>query len=421
MPLSAIKLRQLIHTGLTTKGTQLTFSELDQNFIELFDFISSMAAGAGLTAYNAGTTYIGGLTYYVSYNANIYKFISSTDKTGITPGTNPAVWELTSAGALTHQQNTDTKLALNTDYEISAITIYDFIARYGNVLKPALALVSGLAAPPTSVNDDVYLIDTGMELVTTAINWQSGTTVRFQYAGSTNLSAYSAGMYLHVTAAADTVHNGIWLISAVNDGSDYIEVTNASVTDATHDDTTSTTYVSHGDWGGVAQNDWVINDPITNTWERIAAFEGLQCYNKDIPSIMTFDGTSWVASGTIFTKKLTLSSAQILALNSSPVTLLPSYGVGKIINIISLVGRNNFNSAAYSAGTDDLLLRQSGNTIAKLDNTFLEAVASQTVNGTIGIGFLYSNAAITLYVASGDPITGDGTIDIYVTYQIIDL
>lgn len=423
MALTDIKLRTTTHSPLQNKGSKLTWAELDRNIYELADAIIAINSGAGLTPYNAGTTYTGGDTYYVSYNGNIYKFISATDKTGITPGTDGAVWELTSLGALSHQQNSDTKLGLNTDYEITSRTIYENIARYSNVLKPALNLVDGLSAPPTTTSGAIYLIDTLTELLSTSIIWQSGNTVRFYFidSPSIDLSGYSAGMYLAVSNCPDPIHDGIWLITAVDNALDYIEVTNDNVIDGTNDSTWSDCYVSHGGWGGITQNDWVIKDPITTQWERVEAFEGLQCYNKNVDSLMTFDGTSWIAPVQILTKKISLSSAQILNLYSTPITAIASHGSGNIINILSIVGRNDFNTAAYSAGADDLLLRQSGATIALLNNAFLESAADLIQNGTINVSDMTSNAAVTIWVASGNPITGDGTIDIYLTYQIIKL
>lgn len=68
------------------------------------------------------------------------------------------------------------------------------------------------------------------------IAWRSGTTVRYTFNGSPNLSTVSAGMWLKVASAANSSNNGCFVITAVNDGSDYIEVTNAARTDADDDE-----------------------------------------------------------------------------------------------------------------------------------------------------------------------------------------
>jgi len=289
MALSNIKLRILTNALLSTKGSILDNEELDQNIIEIVNAIVALNGSTSIEEYNAVTTYIGGETYYVSYGGNIYKFVSATNQTGVTP-VDGLIWELTSAGALVHEQNTDTQLAKGTAYSMTAQRIYEFLQNHNATLTPAIDIVSGLAAPPTSTQGHAYIIDTGVEIVSTAINWQSGTTVRFQYAGSTDLSAYSAGMYLSVKDCPNSSQNGIHLITTVNDASDYIEVTNSLVTDATKDSTTSTGYVSNGLWGGVAQNDWVI---LIDDWERLEPIEGLKCYNKTTERTLVFNGTSW--------------------------------------------------------------------------------------------------------------------------------
>ena len=78
-----------------------------------------------------------------------------------------------------------------------------------------------------SIKDGLYDVD--------AIEWQSGTTLRYTMSGSPNLSAVVAGQTLQVVDAANALHNGYFEITAVSDGSDYIEVTNADVTDDTTD------------------------------------------------------------------------------------------------------------------------------------------------------------------------------------------
>jgi hypothetical protein len=85
----------------------------------LVGFLNSINPG-NFTDYDPGTTYIGGTTYYVSYNGNIYKFISVTDQTAVTPGTNDTVWELTSAGAFAHEKDKDQYLDYGGSNQVSA-------------------------------------------------------------------------------------------------------------------------------------------------------------------------------------------------------------------------------------------------------------------------------------------------------------
>jgi hypothetical protein len=73
------------------------------------------------------------------------------------------------------------------------------------------------------------------------INWQTGTvsTVRYTFTGSPDLSAVIVGHQLVASGCTDGTHNGTFEITAVNNASDWIEVVNAAVTDATLDEASS--------------------------------------------------------------------------------------------------------------------------------------------------------------------------------------
>lgn len=77
---------------------------------------------------------------------------------------------------------------------------------------------------------------TGLDVDTIA--WQSGTTVRYTFNGTPDLSAVAAGDSLVVASATNASNNGTFIITTVNDGSDYIQVTNALRTDNTLDEAT---------------------------------------------------------------------------------------------------------------------------------------------------------------------------------------
>lgn len=118
MALTDIKLRILTHPDLVTTNVAKTWQEEDQNWIETYNAIKVQNSGTSLTPYAPATTYTG--TVFVSYASNIWKHISPTPSTGVTPSTNPAVWQLSSAGELAHAPNTDSALASGTANEVQA-------------------------------------------------------------------------------------------------------------------------------------------------------------------------------------------------------------------------------------------------------------------------------------------------------------
>lgn len=133
------------------KGAELTWEELDDNLKMLADAINTALNGGGnVQPYDNGTAYTNTLPDYVTYGGNLWKCLVSS-VTGVIPGTDPTKWELSSAGSLTHQQNTDTILAAGTANQVTAAEIremlsYQLILITGGVF----ALTSNIGALKTN-------------------------------------------------------------------------------------------------------------------------------------------------------------------------------------------------------------------------------------------------------------------------------
>jgi len=70
------------------------------------------------------------------------------------------------------------------------------------------------------------------------ITWQSGNTVRYTFNGTPDLSGVEVGDYQVSSSCTNSTNDGDLLITAVNDGSDYIEVTNSSRSSSADDEAT---------------------------------------------------------------------------------------------------------------------------------------------------------------------------------------
>lgn len=126
-----------------------------------------------------------------------------------------------------------------------------------------------------------------------------------------------------------------------------------------------------------------------------------------------------------YSTKVTLSSAQILALNTTPIQLVAAPGAGKAINVISVSVRNNFGTTAYSSiGGLEVISASGSQEQAQVISAFLNSASS-----TFSRMQLFShqnvqiveNDALNITVGVSDPTLGDGTVDVYVTYEIINL
>jgi predicted RecA/RadA family phage recombinase len=139
--------------------------------------------------------------------------------------------------------------------------------------------------------------------------------------------------------------------------------------------------------------------------------------------------TTSAASPDIVTSAvITVSSAELLALNAAPKTLIAAPGAGKAIVPVSAQLFLDYNSAAYAgiAAGEDLAFRYtdgSGNQCGSVEATgFLDATAdahrSHLFNGTISPT---ANAALVLHMLTGEIITGDSPLKVQVRYRVVDL
>lgn len=144
-------------------------------------------------------------------------------------------------------------------------------------------------------------------------------------------------------------------------------------------------------------------------------------------------------------KEFTLSSAEILALNTTPQVIVKEQGPGKIIEFVSATLFLNYGSAAYATNGglnflhgaapvnvgDDSVLTAGSNVVSATVPTasllFATADAWVTVypvnvEGTpnLQVNTPVANGALGIGVNTGDPTAGDSTIRGIVTYRIVD-
>ena len=121
-------------------------------------------------------------------------------------------------------------------------------------------------------------------------------------------------------------------------------------------------------------------------------------------------------SNKIKTIEVQLSSAEILALNTSPKVLL-TVDAANVAEVLSVYCFNDYNSTTYEAGTDKLFVRYaSTETLFEVPNEFIEATADAYARGIMTSNqVLKKGQNIEAYCAS-NPTTGNGTWTIVITY-----
>jgi hypothetical protein len=150
-------------------------------------------------------------------------------------------------------------------------------------------------------------------------------------------------------------------------------------------------------------------------------------------SALTGDVTTSSAAATLSeqtrwqTVKISCTSAEILALNTTPKQILATPGAGKLYSISDILVVYTVGTVPY-VGNVNLRVIYTGSTRPVAENAL---ILTSTVNRTgnmaksaitaTAVTQYMTNTALVLTTETGNPITGDGTIDVYVTYKIVTL
>jgi hypothetical protein len=147
--------------------------------------------------------------------------------------------------------------------------------------------------------------------------------------------------------------------------------------------------------------------------------------NGDVLTSDGMGGLSWTTfaggGGDSQTTIVHISSAEILSLFSSPVELLPAPGAGKVIQVTTLIIKKNFVSTPYSGDIYPSIIFNNTPTLYDAIAGMSIDFTSSIINQTPPNGVVVENEPLLFRTVTSDPTGGDGTIDIYITYKILDL
>jgi len=168
------------------------------------------------------------------------------------------------------------------------------------VFPAALGYADSSATAPTEVSGDIYLLDDSTPILTIAsIDWQSANTVRYTFSGGPDLSIYSTvNNILYNYDATNSVHNGRFVITAIDNTTKYVEISNPLVSDATYDETTgASSELPHSSFDGASNGDYVKFNG--TDWYRISPNVGAKCYDKTLLQTRTYNGSKWLGDSRV--------------------------------------------------------------------------------------------------------------------------
>lgn len=124
-----------------------------------------------------------------------------------------------------------------------------------------------------------------------------------------------------------------------------------------------------------------------------------------------------------------LTSADILALNTTPFVVVPAPGVGKIIIPMVYSYQKRFNTISYAkAGVIDFFLAgfrlfPDDDDIFRLTTNPIDCSGSSPAayNSDIGSATVMQNTPLVVQATVADPTLGNGDVDLWLVYQIADL
>jgi hypothetical protein len=123
------------------------------------------------------------------------------------------------------------------------------------------------------------------------------------------------------------------------------------------------------------------------------------------------------------TAELTIASADVLTLNSTPLTIVSAVS-GYAIEVVSASVKLDFNTTAYGT-TAAILLKTTGANNRQAEVSVLDATVSTIRNFTTFQATeptdvqMITNADLTVEAKSNNPTTGDSDITVFVNYRLI--
>ena len=115
---------------------------------------------------------------------------------------------------------------------------------------------------------------------------------------------------------------------------------------------------------------------------------------------------------------VTVTSAQLLALNGADVTLIAAQGANTYIKILLVTSFLDYNSIRYTA-TQPLNVSTGGNTAASIPTAQYDTAADRVYSPAISSIALAENSAVFL-TTDASPTNGNSPLKLKIRYQVLN-
>lgn len=176
-----------------------------------------------------------------------------------------------------------------------------------------------------------------------------------------------------------------------------------------------------GNWGILSSGLGYIPEDVANKSTNISADSGSDTKYPSVKAVEDYVSTA--GGGTVTTVKVSVSSAQLLALSSfSPLMLIAAKGAGKLIRPIAFTFKLNYGTTTYTGGSLQIYYASGGSFMVQ--NSSYTNSSSIMYYAPIANTFIFDQSAINnnLVLSVSSAISnGDSTLDIYITYEVITI
>jgi len=150
-------------------------------------------------------------------------------------------------------------------------------------------------------------------------------------------------------------------------------------------------------------------------------------FNADLGQLQFYNGSQWQylasTSDAIMSVSRTLSSAELLDLFTTPITLIPAQGANRVIVPSELIYQYTYGGTAYSSPSNFLKIFSGtigNNSMFSIPDNVFEGTAS-----AIGVespsGLSSANSALEIQCPNANPTLGNGTLTITIYYRVISI